>query len=104
MASFSFRYTVMLHCWAKEPNKRPGFVEMSETLQLIREDNAALSKTSLQPLDHFAVPDSKTEVSTVNETMNGDVTTNDKTVSPKFKFLKKGEKDRVIDKQGDTKL
>ncbi len=30
-----FRYTLMLHCWAKEPNKRPNFRELSRRLQNI---------------------------------------------------------------------
>ena len=48
----------MLHCWAKEPNKRPGFKELANTLSDVSTDKPALSKTSLIPLDHFAIPDS----------------------------------------------
>ena len=46
----------MLHCWAKEPNKRPSFKDLANTLQDVSADKPALSKTSLIPLDHFAIP------------------------------------------------
>ena len=50
----------MLHCWVKEPNKRPNFNELAKTLQDVSTDKPALSKTSLLPLDHFAIPDATT--------------------------------------------
>ncbi len=46
----------MLHCWAKEPNKRPSFPELEARLQGLPTDPAAPERPGLQPLELFAVP------------------------------------------------
>ena len=91
----------MLHCWAKEPNKRPSFSELANTLQDISTDKPALSKTSFIPLDHFAIPDSdvKEDVSTE---LNGEVIGREKTESSEQS--RTTESIILSDQPGDTKL
>ena len=98
---FYHRYTEMLHCWAKEPNKRPSFSELANTLQDISTDKPALSKTSFIPLDHFAIPDSDVKEDASTE-LNGEVIGREKTESNE----QPRTTDSIIlsDQPGDTKL
>ena len=95
----------MLHCWAKESNKRPNFNELSKTLQEVSTDKPALAKTQLLPLDHFAIPDVTTSATVdTGVTLNDDVTMRDKSVTSSNGDVRNTDSVILSEQLGDTQF